>query len=137
WKIAADGQTREVQVTYNGGWRSRESFDRQTLYFQKFDLPGLFRMPIGGGPEERVGNIEPPQDWQLVPGAIYYFRNADGIYSVDRLDLKSGRTTEVLKLPTGTAGRTTNFTVSPDGHWLIFAHLDQGVSELMMLENFR
>lgn len=137
WKMPADGSAPEVQVTRNGGWRSRESFDGQTLYFQKFDLPGLFRMPIGGGPDERIGDVEPPQDWQLVHGAIYYFRQAGGVYLVDRLDLQSGKITEALKLPPGTAGETTNFTVSPDGRWLIFAHLDQQVSELMMIENFR
>ena len=44
--MPADGSAREVQVTRNGGWRSRESFDGKTLYYQKFDLPGLFRMPV-------------------------------------------------------------------------------------------
>ena len=137
WKIPADGSAPEIQVTHNGGWRGRESFDGQTLYFQKFDLPGLFRMPAGGGPEERIGDVQPPLDWQLVPGAIYYFRGANGVFAVDRLDLKSGGVTEALRLPSGTAGGTTNFSISPDGRWLVFAHVDQRVSELMMIENFR
>jgi hypothetical protein len=30
----------------------------------------------------------------------------------------------------------SNFTVSPDGRWLVFVHTDQLVSEQMMIENF-
>jgi transposase len=49
----------------------------------------------------------------------------------------ANETTEALKLPPGTSGGTANFTVSPDGRWLIFVHADQMVSELMMIDNFR
>jgi Tol biopolymer transport system component/predicted Ser/Thr protein kinase len=137
WKVPSDGSAPEFQVTHNGGWRSRESFDGGTLYFQKLDLPGLFRMPVGGGPEERIGDVLPPQDWQLVTGAIYYFRSADEVFSVNRLDLQSRRATQALKLPPGTVGNSNNFSVSPDDRWLVFVHVDQIVSELMMIENFR
>jgi serine/threonine protein kinase/Tol biopolymer transport system component len=137
WKIPADGSAREVQVTQTGGWRSRESFDGKTLYVQKLDLPGLFRMPIGGGPEERVANVPTGQDWQLVPGAIHYMQPNGEDFSIERVDLKTGLTTEALKLPSGTRGGTAKFTISPDGRWLVFVHVDQAVSELMMIENFR
>ena len=56
---------------------------------------------------------------------------------MDRVDPKSGRTIEVLKLPPGTVGGRAKFTVSPDGRWLVFVHRDQLASELMMIENFR
>ena len=134
--MPADGSAREVQVTRNGGWRSRESFDGKTLYYQKFDLPGVFRIPVNGGPEERIADVPPPEDWQLAPEGIYYFRREGEDYLVERVDLKLGRTTEALKLPPGTPGGVTNFTVSPDGRWLVFVHIDQTVSELMMIENF-
>jgi len=134
--MPADGSAREVQVTRNGGWRSRESFDGKALYYQKFDLPGLFRMPVDGGPEERIAEVQPPEDWQLAQEGIYYFRQEGEDYRVARVDLKTGQTTEALKLPPGTTGGTSNFTVSPDGRWLVFVHNDQTVSELMMIENF-
>jgi hypothetical protein len=50
--MPADGSAREVQVTRNGGWRSRESFDAKTLYYQKFDLPGLFRIILGSSQQK-------------------------------------------------------------------------------------
>ena len=135
--MAADGSASEVQVTRNGGYRSRESLDGRMLYVQKLDLPGLFRMPVGGGPEERIGDVQSPEDWKLEQDAILYFRPEGQNYVVARLDLKSGRTSDVMKLPPGTSGGTNNFTVSPDGRWLVFVHTDQMVSELMMIENFR
>ena len=118
------------------GWRSRESFDGQILYYQKSDSSGLFRM-VAGGPEERVANVPPMEDWQLAPGAIYYLQPSGEDYTLQRMDLNTGRTTEALKLPPGTVGGTAKFTISPDGRWLVFVHVDQSVSELMMIENFR
>jgi Tol biopolymer transport system component/tRNA A-37 threonylcarbamoyl transferase component Bud32 len=137
WKIPSDGSAHETQVTHNGGWRSRESFDGKVLYYQKFDLPGLFRMPVDGGPEERIADVQPPEYWQLAPDGIYYLRRQGGDYAVEKVDMKSGRTMEALKLPPGSPGGTSNFTVSPDGRWLVFVHTDQLVTELMMIENFR
>jgi Tol biopolymer transport system component len=137
WKMPADGSAREVRVTRNGGWRSRESVDGKTLYYQKLDQPGLFRMPVEGGPEERIADVPTLEDWQLAPEGIYYLRRQGEDYFVDRVDLKSGWSTEALKLPPGTLGGTSNFSVSPDGRWLVFVHRDQMASELMMIENFR
>ena len=134
--MPADGSAREVQVTHNGGWRSRESFDGKTLYYQKFEQVGLFRMPVEGGAEARIAEVQWPQDWQLTPDAIYYFQPVGENYTVRKVE-QSGKTTEALKLPPGTAGSTANFTVSPDGRWLIFVHADQMVSELMMIDNYR
>ena len=137
WKKPADGSAREMQVTHNGGWRSRESFDGKTLYYEKFGQPGLFRMPVEGGTEERIAEVQFPEDWELAPDAIYYFQRNGENYVVEKVDPKSGKTSEALKLPPGTQGETAQFTVSRDGRWLIFVHADQTVSELMMIDNFR
>lgn len=137
WKMPADGSAGEIRVTQNGGWRSRESFDGETLYFQKFDVSGIFRMPAGGGPEERIGDLPPSQDWNVVPGAIYYLDPGVGEFVVKRMDLTTGRTTDALKLPKGTLGGASNFTVSPDSRWLVFVHVDHSLNELMMIEGFR
>ena len=137
WKMLADGSAREVQVTRNGGWRSRESFDGKVLYYQKFDQVGLFRTRVEGGAEERVAEVPTPQDWQMAPDGIYYFQPAGQSLAVEKVDLKSGKIAEALRLPPGAAGGTSNFTISPDGRWLLFVRSDQFVSELMMIDNFR
>lgn len=138
WKMPADGSAHEMQVTHNGGWRSRESFDRKFLYYQKLDVRGLFRTPVAGGSEELVADVEPPEDWELAPGCVYYLHHRADEYLVEKTDLAADRrTTEVLKLPPGTIGDVRNFSVSSDGHWLLFVHEDHLVSELMIIENFR
>jgi Tol biopolymer transport system component len=137
WKVPADGSAREVQVTRNGGWRSRESFDGGKLYYEKFGERGLFRMPVEGGAEERIADVRFPEDWELMPNGIYYFQRDGGNYVVVKVDPKSVKASEALKLPPGTEGETAQFTISPDGRWLIFVHSDQMVSELMMIDNFR
>jgi Tol biopolymer transport system component len=137
WKIPSDGSANEIQVTRNGGRRSSESFEGKMLYFQKFDLPGLFRMQVDGGVEERVADVPAIEDWHLTKDAVYYFQSSKDAYTVQRRDLKHGRTTQALKLPHGTLGRMMKFTISPDERWLVFVHQDQSITELMMIDNFR
>ena len=35
------------------------------------------------------------------------------------------------------SGGTDNFTISPDGRWLVYVRLDQRVNDLMLIESFR
>jgi Tol biopolymer transport system component len=123
WRIPSDGSAREVQMTRNGGFRSSESFDGKMLYYDKLDLPGLFRMPVGGGPEERIADKPALEHWHLTNDAVYYLQWVNDGYTLQRMDLKLGRTTQALKLPEGTRGGTANFTISPDMRWLVFGHL--------------
>jgi hypothetical protein len=85
----------------------------------------------------RIAEVQFPEDWELAPDAIYYFQRNGENYVVEKVDPKSGKISEALKLPPGTEGETNQFTVSRDGRWLIFVHADQMVSELMMIDNFR
>ena len=133
-KVPADGSAPETQVTRHGGWRSRESLDGKILYYQKFDLPGLFQMPVEGGEEKRIAAVEGVHPWDLAGGSIYYFAPGRIIH---RVDLLTGRDSVVLTLPPGAVGGTNNLTVSPDGRWLVFVRVDQHISDLMMVDPFR
>jgi Tol biopolymer transport system component len=50
-----------VQITQHGGYVASESYDRRYLYFAKFFSPGIWRIPIGGGEEEKV--MDRPEAW--------------------------------------------------------------------------
>jgi len=53
WTVAVHGgQVR--QVTTNGGYLAMESPDRQWVYYTRGDAPGIWRVPLRGGPEERI-----------------------------------------------------------------------------------
>ena len=60
WKVPFQGGT-PVQVTKNGGVYAIESGDRRFLYFAKVDQPGIWKMPLNGGDEERV--LDQPKGW--------------------------------------------------------------------------
>lgn len=70
WKQPASGGERS-QVTRDGGYVSRESPDRKWLYFAKYGIEAIFRMPVSGGSgvELVVGSPYHPQPggWALAP----------------------------------------------------------------------
>ena len=67
-----------TQVTRNGGFFASESPDGQYLYYAKaLDAPGLWRVPLSGGSEEKVLDSPPPGFWG------YWAVGANGIYYVD------------------------------------------------------
>jgi Tol biopolymer transport system component/tRNA A-37 threonylcarbamoyl transferase component Bud32 len=132
WKMLADGSAPEIQVTQKGGWRSGESVDGQTLYYQKFELPGVFRMPAGGGPEQKIADSPADATWD--------FNGRDMVYAGDdgklhRIDLMTNNDSVIRTIEFVSRG-SANFTISPDGHWLVYVHVDQAISDLMLIENF-
>jgi Tol biopolymer transport system component len=138
WKIAADGSSAEVQLTHNGGFRSGETSDGRLLYYQKYDLPGTFRIPVGGGQEEKVLDTPTFAMWHLAGDNLYWTSgqvNAnDGLH---RFDLATGKDSIILKLPPEMGRQSSNFGVSPDGRWVLFVRIDQQISDLMLVENFK
>ena len=136
WKIASDGSSPEAQLTHHGGWRSGESPDGQTLYYQKLDLPGTFKMPVGGGDEQKVLDTPNGAMWHVTGNSIFWTgrdRN-DGLH---RFDLATAKDSVVLKLPPETARGNSNFGVTSDGRWVVFVRTDQQISDLMLVENFK
>src|SRR6202008_3643311 len=50
WKHSVEGAS-ERQLTEHGGFDPFESYDGQTIYYSKFDEPGIWSMPARGGRE--------------------------------------------------------------------------------------
>lgn len=133
WKTPPDGSGPEVQITKNSGWRSRESMDGKSLYFQKWDTPGLWRIPVSGVEEELIVDMPTGTTWDLANGAAYYYSQG----FLNRFDLTTRAASVPVRLPPRTLGGPLNFSVSPDGRWLVFVRGDHAVSDLMLVNNFR
>ena len=59
---APAGGGAAVQVTHEGGFAAFEALGGEVLLYTKFFAAGgLFRVPVGGGPEERV--LDQPRCW--------------------------------------------------------------------------
>ena len=139
WKMAAEGGPA-TQVTRNGGFFASESPDGQYLYYAKAaDAPGLWRVPVSGGNEEKVLDSPPPEFWG------YWAVSANGIYYVDepapraRIRFRNFRTRRdsVVKVMSNAAWiGSPGMSLSPDGSAIVFVQLDQFTSDLMLVEDF-
>jgi len=133
WKMPADGAGPEVQITRNSGWRSRESIDAKYLYFQRWDGPGLWRLPVSGGEDELIADMPAGTTWDLTNGSAYFYTPG----FLNRFDLTTRTASVPAPLPPRTQGGPLNFSISPDGRWLAFVRGDQNISDLMLVNNFR
>jgi Tol biopolymer transport system component len=130
---------KAVQVTKGGGFAAFESYDGKTLYYAKgLAVPGLWKVPVEGGEEtvvlEQLGATLWGY-WGLTQDGIYYY-NA----RTRAIEFFSFATRKVTKV--ATPERDPNFfnpgvSVSPDGRWILYAQVDQTVSDIMLVENFR
>lgn len=128
WKVPSQGGT-SVQVTSNGGIAATESVDGKTLYYVKSAGKGsLWKMPVGGGPEEKIADSIYRVNYALTDKGVYLTR--DG--SIDFLNFATGESRSLLKAPRPDLG----LTISPDGRYLLFAQVDSVGDDLMLVENF-
>ena len=141
WKTPAEGG-QALQVTKEGGGEASESFDAKWLYYFKHhsSREGIWRLPLAGGEEEPV--FDYPAGWG------YWALREDGICFVNRkatprpaieffnfANRRVNRLTTIASEPK--VERPPGFTVSPDGQWVLYTHLDQFDTEVMLLDNFR
>ena len=76
WKMPVQGGS-PTKITKNGGISGVESFDGRFLYYSKYELGGVWRMPSEGGEETQVlagvqGCSWP--NWALTSDGIYFLR---------------------------------------------------------------
>jgi serine/threonine protein kinase len=141
WKAQAVGGSAS-QVTRGGGYEPFESLDGKLLYYSKESAPGVWNVPVGGGPETRV----------LDSARHFWWAMADtGIYFVSSDDLQRGNTSKQLNFysfetrtaaPVGTIEHelppdTPSLAVSRDGRHLMLIQRDHAGSDLVLVDNFR
>jgi Tol biopolymer transport system component len=140
WKIPSEGGAA-LQLTRNGGIGPVESPDGKSVYYAKgFDVPGLWRVPVGGGEEQLVLDLLPAGAWKLwcvTQRGIYFGakREPSGrpicFYDFDRQQVH--RVGVITAEPPGNA----SMDVSPDGRWLMYDQKDQAGSDIILIEKFR
>ena len=124
-------------VTTKGGFAAWESTDGKTLYYSKFNMPEpeVWQMPVGGGLERRVSPLLRPADWaNWIPAekGIYFVLN-DQQPVVMFYEFASGQIRSLASLDR----QPFWLGASADGKSLVFEHLDQENSHVMIVENFR
>ncbi|MGA8539414.1 MAG: winged helix-turn-helix domain-containing protein [Terriglobales bacterium] len=143
WKRTVDGG-QPVQVTANGGFAAFESPDGKSIYYAKFNEPGIWKAPVGGGVETKVIDDPPADYWG------YFAVGRDGLYLggdigtpakprpgfkfFDFATHKIAIMGDIDKMPCEGA---PGLSVSSDGKYLLFVEVDEERNSLMMAENFR
>ena len=136
WRMPSTGgaATRIAPVE---GLFPHESFDRRFVFFTKpggRGEPGIFRIPAGGGDEEKVVPKGGGHAWELYEGGLCYaVFDALAPSTIECHDLTSGVTRQVAQ-----AGNMTGqgLSVSSDGRWVLYT-VDETESDLVLVENFR
>jgi Tol biopolymer transport system component len=139
WKVPFKGGS-PIQVTRNGGVYGIESEDGRFLYYSKFELPGVLKMPLDGGKETRVLDLPKGYqwyDWVLTRTGIYFLNESflpKG--RIEFFDFATRETTPILTLdkPRSLLGA---LAVSPDRKSLVYGGIEVEDSYIMLVKNFR
>jgi Tol biopolymer transport system component len=138
WKIPSGGG-QAVQVTKKGGLAAFESPDGKTLYYAKGqNAPGLWKLPLQGGEETPV--LEQLDAgywgyWAVVQDGIYFYDASTK--AIEFFSFATHKTTEIAKPEKPPLQYNPGLAVSPDGHWLLYAQVDEDTAHIMLVENFR
>jgi len=136
WKVAVNGGP-PVQITRNGGVFAAESADGSFLYYSKFDVPGIWKMPLDGGEETYV--LDQPEvdsySWALVRNGIYFLNQTNPLKpNIEFFEFATGKRILISSLDkSGGFG----LTVSPDGRSIVFDQGEFFESTIMLVKNFR
>lgn len=123
WKHRLDNGA-ESQVTQRGGFDSFESFDGRTVYFSRFDQPGIWSAPSGGGGESLV--TATPQvgfwgHWAVTQDGLYVLdAEAEPRPTVLFYRFATRRITPVLMLEKQPARLEPGLSASADGKSLYY-----------------
>jgi Tol biopolymer transport system component len=135
WKMPADGG-KAIQVTRQGGYVAFESLDGKFVYFSKsLRLTGLWRVPVEGGEETKIIESIMGQAFALGRKGIYFVApHPDGTSAVQFQSFATAKLTAIAEIH-----RPVEFglSVSPDERFILYTQVDQGGTDLMLVENFR
>jgi Tol biopolymer transport system component len=132
---------KKMRITRHGGFAAFESYDAKTLYYSKFEGGGIWKMPVGGGGEERVTD-------SLHRGYWGHFAVTDnGLYLVDS-DAKGGpaimfygfqsrQLSSVMTFRQSPTAWFPNLSASRDGRTLFYAQVEFENNMISMVENFQ
>jgi Tol biopolymer transport system component/DNA-binding winged helix-turn-helix (wHTH) protein len=137
WKVPFKGGP-PVQITKTGGIGAVESADGGSLYYSKYEMEGVWRMPLKGGQETRV--LDEPSgrdwfDWTLSGKGIYFLKHAElPPATVEFFDFATHKTTRIATLdkPIG-----WGLALAPDDASLLYVEAEFEESNIMLVKNFR
>lgn len=108
------------------------------LYFEKLEVPGLWKMPLHGGQETRL--FDQPfvpfswWDWGLTEKGIYFIDFQSSPKTVAFFEFA---TNKIFHIWTLTNRPFVGLSVSADGKSILYAQNEYSKSDIMLVRNFR
>lgn len=135
WKVPfRDGPP--IQVTKRSGVFALESTDRRFLYFSKFEMPGIWKMPIEGGAETQILDQPDGSDWfnwGVTELGIYFLDSKAQSTTLKFLEFATGKQIPIFSL---SKSPNLGLAVSPGGRSLLYGQPDLAESTIMLVKNF-
>ena len=140
WKHSVENGS-ERQLTEHGGFDPLESYDGRTIYYSKFDEPGIWSMPAGGGSESPVVTGKPQVSywghWAVTESGLYLLdADAEPRPIIEFYSFATRRITPVLSLEKSPVAWQPSLSASRDGRTVFYTQTDPQ-SVIKMVENFR
>ncbi len=135
WRMTAVGDLSTLTaVTGPDAFEAIESPDGQWLYFAKDRAHmGLFRVPTGGGDEQMAVQGVREGWWEIATDGVYWIRQDQGSFRVERLRWGASLPEPVTVLPKG-GGVWSGFSVSPDGRTIYWTQSARRSVDVMLLD---
>ncbi len=140
WKRSLENGS-ERQLTEHGGFDPLESYDGRTIYYSKFDEPGIWSMPASGGSKSLVVAGKPQVSywghWTVTESGLYLLdADAEPGPTIEFYSFATRRTTPVLSLEQKPSSWQAGLSASRDGRAIFYTQYDPQ-SAIKMVENFR
>jgi Tol biopolymer transport system component len=137
WK-AGYPSGKSFQITTDGGVSAFESPDGRFVYYAKRGRSGLWRTPVQGGQEELATEAGHPYFWGMSNSGACLLDPFGREVILACLDLATKRLSTVSAFVNDGRIRPTgpSFSVSPDGRWILYSHIEREEADLMLVDNF-
>ncbi|MDA8017152.1 MAG: winged helix-turn-helix domain-containing protein [Thermoanaerobaculia bacterium] len=135
WRMQIDGE-RVQQITRDGGFRGMEDPSGQRLIFFKHDEPGIWQVPLTGGPDTILLDemvLSEFGHWTVTQNGIWFVRRgADAGLAFYDFEAESITTRYRPEKPVPYTPNT--LAASPDGTTLVFVQVERSESDVVLLE---
>ena len=141
WKVPSTGGPA-VQVTSHGGFEGFESPDGRHFYYAKGrDIPGIWRIAVGGGEKTPVLDHHGAGLWRswAVSEQGIYFATAETPNRpiLEFFSFATRQVTLVATFDKPISSRVTGLSASRDGRWIVYTQIDHQNSDIMLMQGFR
>jgi Tol biopolymer transport system component len=140
WKSNASGGNPESLATKVGGSEPVESVDGKYLFYRR--NRSIWRTPLAGGEPEEF--IIPDHDLMWAPlqatrKGLYYleWERSARTTVVSFYDFGTKKNSIAFRMKSPNFGPNSNYSISPDGKYILYPRVDQSETNLILVENFR